>query len=112
MNMINLLEETLEVLEINGRTEEDVLWVGRDYIEFLKPSGERITYKSTWKDFCAKADFEYDRYYGSIEIPMDLIVVGKDFWLERHEYDGSEWWEFRTAPIEPEETRELDLRKH
>lgn len=109
--MINLLEETIEVLEANGRTEEDVLWVGRDYFKFLKSSVERVIYKSTWKDFCAKADFEYDCDYGAIEIPMDLIVVGKDFWLERHEHNGFEWWEFRTMPIEPEETRELEFRK-
>lgn len=113
MDMINLLEETIKVLKVNGKTEEDVLWVGRDYIEFSAPSSrERATYKSTWKDFCAKADFEYDCYYGVNEIPIDLIVVGKDFWLERHEYDGAEWWEFKTMPIEPEETKELELRKH
>lgn len=41
---------------------------------------------------------------------MGLIVVGKDFWLERHEYDGSEWWEFKSIPMEPEETIEFDLR--
>ena len=39
---------------------------------------------------------------------MDLLIVGKDFWLERVEYDGSEWWEFKTMPREPEETRELE----
>lgn len=26
------------------------------------------------------------------------VVVGKDFWLERGEYDGSEWWSFKTTP--------------
>ena len=66
--------------------------------------------KSTWHDFCSKADFEYDNGYGAAEIPMDLIVVGKDFWLERHDYDGSEWWEFKTMPEEPEETTELNLK--
>ena len=43
---------------------------------------------------------------------MDLIVVGKDFWIERHEYDGSELWEFKRMPEEPKETRELDLREY
>ena len=111
--MVNLLKETIRELEVNGRTEADVLWVGRDYIKYSRfRDSERITYKSTWKDFCAKADFEYDDGYGGNEIPMDLIVVGKDFWLERHEYDGSEWWEFKEMPEEPEETRELDLNRH
>lgn len=26
------------------------------------------------------------------------MVVGDDWWLERHEYDGSEWWEFKRLP--------------
>lgn len=110
--MINFLKETIRELEINGRTEADVLWVGRDYIKYSKYlDGERITYKNTWENFCANADFEYDDGYGGNEIPMDLIVVGKDFWLERHEYDGSEWWEFKEMPEEPTETRELELRR-
>lgn len=95
----NLLEETIECLLDNNRTETDVLWVGRNYYDY--ETKERVCYKNTWKDFCSKADFEYDAGFGGNEIPMDLIVVGKDFWLERHEYDGSEWWEFKTMPIKP-----------
>lgn len=60
--------------------------------------------------FCSKADFTYHDGFGGVEIDMGLIVVGKDFWLERHEYDGSEWWEFKSIPMEPEETIEFDLR--
>lgn len=39
--------------------------------------------------------------YGWPEIPKDLVVVGDNWWLERAEYDGSEWWEFKTIPKEP-----------
>ena len=70
---------------------------------------EKIVYKNTWDNFSSNANFSYDNGYGGEEIPLDLIVVGKDFWLERHEYDGSEWWEFKSMPDEPEETRELEL---
>jgi len=31
-------------------------------------------------------------------IRNDLYVVGEDWWLERGEYDGSEWWEFKRLP--------------
>lgn len=31
-------------------------------------------------------------------------------WLERHEYDGSEWWEYKTMPTEPFETKDFDLQ--
>ena len=39
-----------------------------------------------------------DSGYGSAEIREDLVIVGKDWWLERDEYDGSEWWAFHTMP--------------
>lgn len=106
----NLLEETIACLNENGKKESDVLWVGRDYYDRKK--NETFFYKNTWKNFRSKANFMYDAGFGGNEIPMDLIVVGKDFWLERHEYDGSEWWEFKTMPTEPEEIRELDLKEY
>lgn len=109
--MINFLKETIEKLNENGKSESDVLWVGRGiYYGFYNQTNEE--YKSTWEDFKTKADFDYDDGYGGNVIAMDLIVVGKDFWLERHEYDGSEWWEFKTMPKEPEETREIRLKEY
>ena len=104
--MKNLLKETIEILNENGKTESDVLWVGRGFGTLNMKE-----YKTTWEDFKEKADFEYDDGYGGNEIPMDLIIVGKDFWLERHEYDGSEWWEFKTMPKEPGVTSELSLKE-
>lgn len=102
----NFLSETIECLHVNGKVEANVLWVGRDYTTY---DNERITYRSTWDDFCKKADFNYDSGYGGNIIPLDLIVVGEDFWLERHEYDGSEWWEFKTMPSIPHELKDLEL---
>lgn len=29
------------------------------------------------------------------------MIVGDDWWMERHEYDGSEWWEFKELPKKP-----------
>ena len=52
----------------------------------------------TVEDFIEHANFEYNDGYGIEEINTDLILVGKDFWLERHEYDGSEWWEYKSMP--------------
>lgn len=28
------------------------------------------------------------------------MLVGDGWWIERAEYDGSEWWEFKTIPTE------------
>ena len=41
---------------------------------------------------------------------MSLVVVGKDFWLERNNYDGSEWWEFKQVPVEPFEVKDFWLK--
>jgi hypothetical protein len=87
--MENLLQQTLEILANNGKTPANVLWVG---------GGE---YAGTWNDFAAVADVEYDDGFGSPKVATDLFVVGADWWLERHNYDGSEWWEFKTKPQRP-----------
>lgn len=84
--MINLLQETLSVLEENGKTIEDVLWVGNKYN------------KTSWSNFESVANITYDNGYGGNEIASDLLIVGDGWWLERGEYDGSEWWEFKKLP--------------
>ena len=86
--MENLLEETKEKLAVCHKTPKDVLWVG------TSDGSEAIT----WDEFEKMADFDYDDGYGAAEIRMDLVVVGKDWWLERYEYDGSEWWEYKERP--------------
>lgn len=88
--MSNLLDETLGHLTRAGLTEKDVLWVGTQ-------NGEKSI---SWKSFAKLANIDYDSGYGGEEIRLDLVVVGKNWWLERHEYDGSEWWEFKKLPIE------------
>jgi hypothetical protein len=87
---MNLLIETIEILNENNKTPADVLWVGGAKQYF------------TWDEFASVANVEYSNGYGSQEVATDLVVVGKDFWLERHEYDGSEDWEFKTMPTKPQ----------
>lgn len=92
--IINLLEETIEALKENGKSPADVEWVG-----------VRDDHYETWEEFEKKAkDINYDNGYGFEMINTDLVVVGKDFWLERFEYDGSEWWVFKTFPKKPKDT--------
>ena len=91
--MSNLLEETIAVLTENKKSPKDVIWVGNN-----------LGY-STWENFASIANFEYDNGYGSEEVVPSLLLVGKDWWLERHEYDGSEWWEFKSLPIQPKRKR-------
>jgi hypothetical protein len=87
--MRNFLAETKEILSEYGKTEQEVWWVGS------KDGSLSID----WPHFVTQADFEYDSGYGLQEIASDLVVVGADWWMERREYNGSEWWEFMTAPL-------------
>ena len=83
---MNLLDETLQALWENGKTDNDVLYV------------ESFPLKTDWKSFKLNANFDYDNGYGSNKISLNLKIVGDGWWLERDEYDGSEWWEFKVHP--------------
>jgi hypothetical protein len=87
---MNLLAETRRTLAEHGIHPAEVDWVG---------TADRWT---TWEDFAAHADRKYDAGFGAQEVGVDLLVVGPDWWLERHEYDGSEWWEFKSPPRKPD----------
>lgn len=93
--MANLKDETLQILVEHGKTIDDVRWAGSK--EYTIPLD----------NFWEKADTEYDNGYGAPEIFGDLLVVGDDFWLERNEYDGSEWWEYKAFPAKPNESRRV-----
>lgn len=45
------------------------------------------------------AAIDYNEGYGSQEL-FGTIVFKNNTWLERAEYDGSEWWERRKLPTE------------
>ena len=92
MKMRNLLLETLDALQRAGYTGDDVQYV---------TDGE---HEIKWSDFemIAKG-IDYDAGYGSTNVNTDLCVVGDEaeaWWLEREEYDGSEWWVFKKFPTQ------------
>ena len=90
MCTINLYKEILEVLDRNRKTLNDILWVGTRIV--IAPK----------EQFLQEAkECDYDNGYGGAIIPSDIIIVGKDWWLSREEYDGSEWWEYNTYPKRP-----------
>jgi hypothetical protein len=111
--MRNLLKQTVEFLQSKGKTPADVRWVGvrdPDYLKFIRPIPKPMPHGS-WDDFERFADFEYG--YGGVGINKGLVIVGDDWWLERGECDGVEWWDFKTLPQKPPETtplRDTDLK--
>jgi hypothetical protein len=87
--MENLHNETVRCLHENGKKGEDVLFV-TDGTTFC-----------SWETFKENSKFSYDDGYGGNEIDLQLKIVGEGGWLERSEYDGSEWWTFKTLPCKP-----------
>jgi len=92
----NLLKETLNHLTHRNKSEKDVIWVGTLHV------------KTTWEDFKLISDTYYDDGYGAQEVARDLLIVGDGWWLERHEYDGSEGWSYKETPKIP--TKNVKLR--
>ena len=92
---MNLLQETIQILKEHNKTLQDVLWIGSSITD---GSSYRLNTRTTVEDFVIRANQNYDDGYGREEVNMGLIVVGENFWLERHEYDGSEWWEYKEMP--------------
>lgn len=93
--MSNLLQETTEELIACGKTWDDVLWIG----------GSEFTISV--EDFKKLANREYDSGYGAQEVATDLKIVGKDWWMERGEYDGSEWWDYKEYPTKSSEQKSV-----
>lgn len=89
--MTNLLKETEQELINNGKSLEDICWVGTKSVK-LDLDGEGIK---------RALDINYNSGYGLNEISLEFMVCGNNWWLERHEYDGSEWWEYKEQPVMP-----------
>ncbi len=92
---MTLLNETTEFLLQSGKTGSDV--------RFVRTKDQC----GTWEEFTKIADFDYDNGYGGNKISTSLRIVGDNWWLERCEYDGIEWWEFKTLPVQPVEVSPL-----
>lgn len=89
--MINFLKETKDVLSQNGKTMEDVVWIGTVEVEI--PIDEFVRLAD---------DIEYEPDGARYEIATDLIVCGNDWYLERNRYDDyKQRWEFKTVPERP-----------
>ncbi len=93
MSRINLYKETQTILKIHEKSFNDVKWIGIQNIAVF----DKENFIKEMKQI------NYDNGYGGAEINIDLVVVGDNWWLERGEYDGAEWWKFKTIPTKPKE---------
>ena len=54
-----------------------------------------------YQTFLNSLDFNYDGGYGTQEL-YGAIWLENGTWLDRSEYDGSEWWEYHVLPQVPD----------
>ena len=109
---MNLLQETVEILEANDKKLSDIVFLKftDQYLE--TPYNCKVTEKLLKKIL----NVEYYNTSGLIEINISLQLVGADFWLERHHKCGAEWWEFKKMPVYDDTIaypiRKLNSHKH
>lgn len=72
--------------------------------EFILPVGYN---EKAEVAFLNSLDFDYDSGYGGQTL-FGTVWFEDGTWLERGEYDGSEWWEHKVCPPIPEECRIIE----
>lgn len=97
---MNLLEETIDCLQENGKLPDEVLWVG---------NGESWM---TWDEFSKAANaVEYEKGHEGSVIDENLVVAGENWWLERCECDGWTTWEFKKHLTRPTSHKIFNVRE-
>lgn len=105
INMQNLYNELVEILTKNCKTIKDIKFISVDRGKFWESDYIEIDIDNFLE---VAKDTNYDDGYGSVEIPISLKIVGDDWWIERYQYDGSEWFTFKTKPIRPSKIEHID----
>lgn len=86
--MTNAKKELMEAISNRGKSLEDIIaykiifheWYDREIVKTID-----------------ELDFEYDSGYGS-QMLYGIVLFNDNSWLERSEYDGSEWWTYISVP--------------
>ena len=104
---MNLVEETKLYMEKIEKKFEDIDFVNLPKLVFNEDGS--INKSAMWDadyidgtihDFLEYAKYfeEYDNGYGGAEVHLIYIIFKDKSWLQRGEYDGSEWWDYMKCP--------------
>lgn len=91
MPYVNFLVETLAILKKHKKTEKDIVWTGTKY-EYI-----------SWNKFKKGANTKYCNDTNEYKIRPSLIIVGKDFWLERASEFNKEFWVYKEGIFQPKQ---------
>ena len=98
--MINAKEEFLKIVNdykvIGASISFGDSWSESEERFVLKP----LYTKKNFEDFLKFLDREYDSGYGGQKL-FGVIFCEDGVWMQRGEYDGSEWWEYKELPEKP-----------
>ena len=90
--LTNFLKETSRALKEFNKTPIDVHSVVLCY--------KGTPWALTWSQFEVLAeDVFYNKSFGNTVVNSTLKIVGLDWWLERMDYDGEEWWKYQEHPL-------------
>ena len=104
--MSNFIEETLEVIDGREVKEFNLEFYSLDFSDADDDNDRRTTAsakgvgKEALMSFFAQLPeraIDYDSGYGSQEWE-GWVSFTDGTWIERSEYDGSEWWSYRSCP--------------
>ena len=87
-------------------TRESYHWYNDEYVEDRKSIDLREGHSiGEYEEFLHRLDFQYDNGYGGQQVYGMVWLKEENTWMERGEYDGSEWWEYKKCPKVPDELK-------
>lgn len=93
MSRINFYDETYKAIVDSNHTIDDI-----DFFSMVIMDNRKEV-QFSFDDFKRNSNFYYDNGFGTAVINLSLKIIFKDgTFMERREYDGSEWWEFVQIP--------------
>jgi hypothetical protein len=99
----NAKQELLAYLKDKARVRWASLSYGEPYLKDCQLFVLRVGYTPEEFDaFLNSLNFNYDSGFGGQNL-FGLVCLEDDTWLDRGEYDGSEWWQYMKLPEIPKE---------
>ena len=97
---MNAKQEFIDFCDgLEDSTEVKCAWVNHDKKMATLKVGHT---KKDYEEFLKLLDFSYNAGYGTQEL-YGFIWLVNGAWAERAEYDGSEWWEYKSIPVIPKD---------
>ena len=101
--MCTIKEDFLDEIKDKPTIHAACITYGSDWANNQKKVFLKIGYSPIDYDvFLSQIDIEFDGGFGSQEV-FGYTWYDDGTWSERHEYDGSEWWEYKKTPDIPKE---------